>query len=87
MLAFDRLRHIDPDLEALTEAEGIAHRAGPRPVIPHASFDALRTALNHASWLHSDTFLARMDCPQNARLPRLVSLTGVDIISSPTNWG
>jgi predicted DNA-binding transcriptional regulator YafY len=45
MLAADRLRHIDPDLEALTEAEGIAHRAGPRPFIPHSSFEALRTAI------------------------------------------
>lgn len=45
MLAADRLRHIDPDLEALTEAEGIAHRAGPRPFIPPALFEALRTAI------------------------------------------
>lgn len=45
MLSADRLRHIDPDLEALTEAEGIAHRAGPRPFIPPALFEALRTAI------------------------------------------
>lgn len=45
MLAAERLRHIDPDLEALTEAEGIAHRAGPRPFIPPALFEALRTAI------------------------------------------
>ena len=35
----------EPDLEALTEAEGLAHRAGPRPHIPHAIFDTLRTAI------------------------------------------
>ena len=39
------LSQIEPDLEALTEAEGLAHRAGPRPHIPHAVFDTLRTAI------------------------------------------
>jgi predicted DNA-binding transcriptional regulator YafY len=39
------LNQIEPDLEALTEAEGLAHRAGPRPYIPHAVFDTLRTAI------------------------------------------
>lgn len=39
------LNQIEPDLEALTEAEGLAHRAGPRPHIPHAVFDTLRTAI------------------------------------------
>lgn len=45
MLAAEKLRRIDPDLEALTEAEGIAHRAGPRPFIPPALFESLRTAI------------------------------------------
>lgn len=39
------LNQIEPDLEALTEAEGLAHRAGPKPHIPHALFDSLRTAI------------------------------------------
>jgi predicted DNA-binding transcriptional regulator YafY len=39
------LNQIEPDLEALTEAEGLAHRAGPKPHIPQAIFDALRTAI------------------------------------------
>lgn len=39
------LNQIEPDLEALTEAEGLAHRAGPRPHIPHVVFDTLRTAI------------------------------------------
>jgi predicted DNA-binding transcriptional regulator YafY len=39
------LSQIEPDLEALTEAEGLAHRAGPKPHIPHAVFDTLRTAI------------------------------------------
>ncbi len=39
------LNHIEPDLEALTEAEGLAHRAGPKPHIPLAVFDLLRTAI------------------------------------------
>lgn len=39
------LNQIDPDLEALMEAEGLAHRAGPRLHIPQATVDALRTAI------------------------------------------
>jgi predicted DNA-binding transcriptional regulator YafY len=39
------LNHIEPDLEALTEAEGLAHRAGPRPHISPSIFDGLRTAI------------------------------------------
>ena len=39
------LNQIEPDLEALTEAEGLAHRAGPKPYIPQAIFDSLRTAI------------------------------------------
>ena len=39
------LNHIEPDLEALTEAEGLAHRAGPRPHISSSIFDGLRTAI------------------------------------------
>lgn len=45
LLAGDLLRQIDPDLEALTEAEGIAHRAGPRSFIPPVLFEAIRTAI------------------------------------------
>ena len=41
LLAGDLLRQIDPDLEALTEAEGIAHRAGPRSFIPPVLFEAI----------------------------------------------
>jgi predicted DNA-binding transcriptional regulator YafY len=39
------LNHIEPDLEALTEAEGLAHRVGPRPHISSSIFDGLRTAI------------------------------------------
>lgn len=45
LLAADRLRQIDPDLAALTEAEGIAHRPGPRPFISSTIFETLRTAI------------------------------------------
>jgi predicted DNA-binding transcriptional regulator YafY len=45
MLAGDRLRQIDPDLAALTEAEGIAHRPGPRPFISSTIFETLRSAI------------------------------------------
>lgn len=39
------LNHIEPDLEALTEAEGLAHRVGPRPHISASIFYGLRTAI------------------------------------------
>jgi predicted DNA-binding transcriptional regulator YafY len=45
LLEAGALNHIEPDLEALTEAEGLAHRAGPRPYISASIFDGLRTAI------------------------------------------
>lgn len=39
------LRAIEPDLEALVEAEGLAHRPGPRPLIPASLFQLLREAI------------------------------------------
>lgn len=39
------LRHIDPDLEALLEAEGIAHRPGPRPQISALTVASLRESI------------------------------------------
>jgi predicted DNA-binding transcriptional regulator YafY len=39
------IRQIDPDLEALLEAEGLAHRPGPRPRISATTFELLRTAI------------------------------------------
>ena len=45
LIAGGALNHIEPDLEALTEAEGLAHRAGPRPHISPSVFDGLRTAI------------------------------------------
>jgi predicted DNA-binding transcriptional regulator YafY len=45
MLATDKLRQIDPDLAALTEAEGIAHRPGPRQFISSSTLEMLRTAI------------------------------------------
>lgn len=39
------IRQIEPDLEALLEAEGLAHRPGPRPIIPGAIFELLREAI------------------------------------------
>jgi predicted DNA-binding transcriptional regulator YafY len=39
------MRHIDPDLEALMEAEGLAHRPGPKPLIADQTFEALREAI------------------------------------------
>jgi predicted DNA-binding transcriptional regulator YafY len=44
-LAADLMRRIEPDLAALSEAEGIALRAGPRPVIPNSLFATLRAAI------------------------------------------
>lgn len=45
LLTEDRSRQIDPDLAALTEAEGVAHRAGPRPLLSPVVFQVLRTAI------------------------------------------
>lgn len=45
LLKDQEIRHIDPDLEALVEAEGLAHRPGPRPLIPAAIFETLREAI------------------------------------------
>ena len=39
------MRQIDPDLEALIEAEGFAHRVGPRQSIPAQTFETIRTAI------------------------------------------
>jgi predicted DNA-binding transcriptional regulator YafY len=39
------MRQIDPDLEALMEAEGLAHRPGPKPMIPATTFELLREAI------------------------------------------
>lgn len=45
ILKDQEVRHIDPDLEALLEAEGLAHRPGPRPIIPASVFQTLREAI------------------------------------------
>ena len=45
LLKDEALRQIDPDLEALAEAEGIAHRPGPRPLIHSSVFEVLREAI------------------------------------------
>ena len=45
LLKDQEIRHIDPDLEALLEAEGLAHRPGPRPLIPAIVFETLREAI------------------------------------------
>ncbi len=45
VLRDQEVRHIEPDLEALLESEGLAHRPGPRPLIPEAVFVTLREAI------------------------------------------
>lgn len=45
LLKDQEVRHVDPDLEALLEAEGLAHRPGPRPFIAAAVFQTLREAI------------------------------------------
>jgi predicted DNA-binding transcriptional regulator YafY len=44
-LSAGSLPHIEPDLEALTEAEGIALRPGPKPFISPQTIETLRTAI------------------------------------------
>jgi len=45
LLKDQEVLQIDPDLEALLEAEGLAHRPGPHPLIPAAVFTTLREAI------------------------------------------
>jgi predicted DNA-binding transcriptional regulator YafY len=45
LLKDGEISHIDPDLEAILEAEGLAHRPGPRPLIPVTIFETLRQAI------------------------------------------
>lgn len=45
MMRPDRLRMIEPDVEALAEAEGIAMRPGPRPKIDNSVLMDLRSAI------------------------------------------
>jgi predicted DNA-binding transcriptional regulator YafY len=70
ILKDQEIRHIDPDLEALLEAEGLAHRPGPRPLIPMAVFEALREAIKscrQVSFLYASrtggTKKRRVVCP------------------------
>ncbi len=51
-MAAEMMRRIEPDLAALSEAEGIALRAGPRPAIPNSLFATLRTAIKSCRKLH-----------------------------------
>lgn len=44
-MAAQLMRRIEPDLEALAVAEGLALRPGPRPAIPASRFAALRGAI------------------------------------------
>lgn len=41
----EAMRHVEPDLEALTEAEGLAMRPGPRPVVDEGVLADLREAI------------------------------------------
>jgi predicted DNA-binding transcriptional regulator YafY len=41
----DWLLHVDPDLEAMAEAQGFAFRAGPRPRVDDALLESLRHAI------------------------------------------
>lgn len=45
LLKDQEIRRIEPDLEVLLEAEGLAHRPGPRALIPGVVFDILREAI------------------------------------------
>lgn len=45
LMKHETLRTVEPDLEALIEAEGFAMRPGPRPTIDRVVFEVLRNAL------------------------------------------
>jgi predicted DNA-binding transcriptional regulator YafY len=54
MLNDQAMRQVDPDLEALLEAEGIAHRPGPRPRITADLFEMVRNAIKSCSVIQFD---------------------------------
>ena len=58
LLKDQEMRQIDPDLEALMEAEGLAHRPGPKPLIPAKTFEVLREAIKSCKQV-SFTYLTR----------------------------
>ena len=50
----EQLRRLDPDIEALLEAEGVAMRPGPRPVVRDSALAAIREAIMGAEVLIID---------------------------------
>lgn len=54
ILKDQEMRQIDPDLEALMEAEGLAHRPGPKPLIAVTTFETLREAIKSCKLVSFD---------------------------------
>lgn len=72
ILKDQEMRQIDPDLEALIEAEGLAHRPGPKPLIAAATFQTLREAIKSCRRVSFDY----LKSTGNARTRRTVSPYG-----------
>jgi hypothetical protein len=68
-LAAELMRKIDPDLGALAEAEGIAMRPGPRPVIASSLFATMRTAIKSCRKV-SFSYRGRMNGKDDIRTVR-----------------
>ncbi len=66
ILRDQEMRQIDPDLEALMEAEGLAHRPGPKPMIHSKTFEALREAIKSCKRV-SFTYQSRNDGGRSRR--------------------
>lgn len=49
-----RVRRLEPDVEALMLASGVAHRPGPRERVDEAVLEALRQAIVAGSWIEAD---------------------------------
>ena len=67
LLRDQEMRQIDPDLEVLMEAEGLAHRPGPKPMIPPRTFEVLREAIKSCRRI-SFTYQSRNSGPQSRRI-------------------
>jgi predicted DNA-binding transcriptional regulator YafY len=70
-MAAELMRRIEPDLAALSEAEGLALRAGPRPAIPNSLFATLRTAIKSCRKV-SFAYRSRMSGKDDTRTVRPV---------------
>jgi predicted DNA-binding transcriptional regulator YafY len=72
----EAVRRIEPDVEALLEAEGLAMRPGPRPVIRPETVDTIRLAIKQGREIHLSYRSRRTGKASGRRLQPLGFLLG-----------